>query len=214
MKTNQNAADLEFPANAPARAEFNLVLWCRLLSPCWLTLALLPILAATGCAFHEVRTLSPGQPPVERPTVLVLGQVLITDDRIPAADKGFCQIKFQKGVEAYFRKNNIFESVISSSTNVIPHSLILSGTITEMNMGNSAAMYFVGMGLGQERVQGFFEIKDAAGKSLIQFTAQKSYQGGLGIGGANFVGMDELTFRLGETVAKSVSNWVHGQKLE
>ena len=190
----------------------SLASWCRL-SSCWLALALLPILAA-GCAFHEVRTFSPGQPPADRPTVLVLGQVLIADDRILAADKEVCRLKFQEGVEAYFSKTNTFESVISSSTNAIPHSLILSGTITEVNKGNAAAMYFVGMGLGQERVQGFFEIKDAAGKSLIQFTARKSYNGGLGMGGGKFLGVHELAFQLGETVAKSVSNWLHGQTTE
>jgi hypothetical protein len=190
----------------------SLASWCRL-SSCWLALALLPILAA-GCAFHEVRTFSSGQPPAERPTVLVLGQVLIADDRILAADKEVCRLKFQEGVEAYFSKTNIFESVISSSTNVIPRSLILSGTITEVKKGNAAAMYFVGMGLGEERVQGFFEIKDAAGKSLIKFIARKSYKGGLGIGGGDFLSINELTFRLGETVAKAVSNWLHGQNIE
>jgi len=188
--------------------------WCRW-SSCWLALILLPILAV-GCAgtFHEVKTISSGQLPAERPTVLVIGKVQITDTNLTAAAKEFYRSKFQEGVEAWFSRTNTFESVVLESTNVIPHSIILSGTITEVNKGSQAARIFVGMGAGQERAQGGFEIKDPAGQSLIRFSARKSYLGGMGIGGADFLGLDELTFRLGETVAEAVAKWSKGQKLE
>ena len=158
--------------------------------------ALLAILTA-GCAgtFHEVRTVSSGQPPAERPTVLVLGEIGITDTNVTAADKEVYRLKFQAGLEAWFDKTNIFESVISSSTNVNSHGIILSGTITEVNKGSEAARLWVGMGAGQARIQGKFELKDAAGNSLTQFTARRSYLGGLGIGGAGMVSMDELAAR-------------------
>jgi hypothetical protein len=180
-----------------------------------LMLALLPMLAA-GCAgtFREVRTVSPGRAPAERPTVLVLGEIGFTDASVTAADKEVYRLKFQEGLEAWFGKTNIFESVVLSSPGVTPHGIILSGTITEVNKGSEAARFWVGMGAGQSRIQGKFEIKDAAGNSLTQFTARRSYLGGLGIGGAGMVSMDELASRLGKTVAETVTQWLHGQKVE
>jgi hypothetical protein len=184
------------------------------LSSRWLGLALLPILAA-GCAgtFHEVRTLSPGRTPAERPATLVLGQVQIADARLSATEKELHRLKFQQGVEAWFAKTNAFESVLSG-TNVPPGSIVLSGTITEVEKGSAAARFWVGMGAGQARIQGEFEIKDAAGQSLTRFTAQRSYLGGMGIGGGNMLNLEELTFRLGGTVAETIFKWLHGQKLE
>ncbi len=188
--------------------------WFRL-SFAWLALAMLPVLGA-GCAgtFHEVRVLSPGMAPAERPQVLVLGNVEVTDTNVTATDKEVYRLKFQAGVEGWFGKTNIFESVVLSGTNAIPNSIILSGTITEVNKGSEAERFWVGMGAGQARVQGEFEIKDAAGQSLTRFAARRSYLGGVGIGGAGMIGMDELTSRLGVTVAETVAKWVRGQKVE
>ena len=192
----------------------SLASWCRW-SSSLLATAVLPILAA-GCAgtFHEVKTLSSGQLPAARPTVLVLGDIQITDTNLTMTDIKVYQLKFQEGVEAWFGKTNTFKSVVAGSTNMTPNSIVLSGTITEVNKGSQAARLFVGMGAGQERIQGAFEIKDAGGQSLIRFTQRKSYLGGLGMGGADFLGMDELTFRYGEAVAESISSWLHGKKLE
>jgi len=158
--------------------------------------------------------LSPGQPPAVRPTVLVLGAVEITDTNITATDKEVYRLKFQDGVEAWFSKTNTFESVVLASTNANSNSIILSGQINEVNKGSEAARLLVGMGAGQERIQGEFEIKDSTGQSLIRFAERKSYLGGLGIGGADFLSLDELTFRYGEAVAENISQWVQGQKLE
>src|SRR5882672_349276 len=88
------------------------------MSPFWLSLALLPVLAA-GCAgtFHQVRTVSPSQPPAERPTVLVLGKVQIIDTNITPTANEVYRLKFQEGIEAWFGKTNVFESVVLDNTN-------------------------------------------------------------------------------------------------
>jgi len=187
--------------------------WHRL-SSAWPAFALLPILAA-GCAgtFHEVNVLSPGTVPAERPTVLVLDPVQVTDAALSASDKEVYRLKFQDGVQSWFSKTNVFTAVVLGSTNVTPNSITLSGTLTEVNKGSEAARLFVGMGAGQERIRGEFEIKNATG-SLIRFNERKSYLGGLGIGGADFLSLDELTFRYGEEVAENIAKWMHGQKLE
>ena len=179
------------------------------------TLALLPLLVA-GCAgtFHEVNVLAPGAVPAQHPTVLVLEPVEVTDATLSASDQQVYRLRFQDGVQAWFSKTNVFQSVVLASTNVIPNSLTLSGTLTEVNKGSEAARLLVGMGAGQERIRGEFTLKDATGQSLIRFNERKSYLGGLGIGGADFLSLDELTFRYGEEVAGNIAKWMHGQKLE
>jgi hypothetical protein len=116
-------------------------------------------------------------------------------------------------VQDWFSKNINFKSVIVS-TNLPPQSVVLSGTITEVNKGSGAERFWIGMGAGQARIQGAFEIKNPEGSSLFQFSARRTYLGGAGIGGAGILSMEELTSRLGETVAKSVAEWLNGQKLE
>jgi Domain of unknown function (DUF4410) len=180
-----------------------------------LALGLLPILTA-GCAgtFHEVRTLSSVQPSTQQPTVLVLGDVRITDAYISATDKEVYRLKFLDGLESWFSKTNIIKSVVLESTNEIPNSIIISGTITEVNKGSEAVRFLVGMGAGQERIRGEFEIKDAGGQSLIRFAERQSYLGGAGIGGGDFISMEELTVRYGEAVAEDITKWLHGEKLD
>lgn len=163
--------------------------------------------------FHEVRTLSPGRAPADPPTALVLGEVQIADARLSGVEKEVYRLKFRQGLEAWFAKTNVFESVLSG-TNVPPRSIVLSGTIGEVEKGSAAARLWVGMGAGQARIQGEFEIKDAADQSQIRFAARRSYLGGTGIGGSDMLSMDELTFRLGQTVAETIFKWLHGQKLE
>ena len=145
--------------------------------------------------------------------MLVISQVQIADARLSATEKELFQLKFRQGVEAWFSKTNTFESVVSG-TNVPPRSIVLSGAINAVEKGSKAARFWVGMGAGQARVQGEFEIKDATGQSLTRFGARRSYLGGTGIGGGDMLGMDELTFRLGQTVAETIFKWLHGQKLE
>ena len=92
--------------------------------------------------------------------MLVLGEVQVTDARLSATDKEVYRLKFRQGVEDWFGKTNVFESVVSG-TNPPPHSVVLSGTIIEVEPGSPAARFWVGMGAGQSRIQGDFEIKDA-----------------------------------------------------
>lgn len=186
----------------------------RSLSNLWLALAVLPLLGA-GCAgtFHEVRTLAPAKVPSERPKVLVIGRVDIADTRISATEKELYRLKFQQGVEAWLSKTNAFESVISG-TNPPPNAVVLTGNVSEVEKGSAAARFWVGMGAGQARIEGEFKISDPADQSLARFTARRSYLGGLGGGGGDMIKMDELAFRLGETVAETTCKWLYGQKLD
>lgn len=187
--------------------------WRRLLQR-WLALALLVALAS-GCAgtFHEVRPLSSGKPPAERPTALVLGTVAVTDTRLTQAERELYALHLLQGAEAWLARTNTFASV-TRGTQAPAGGLLLGGTLTEVEKGSSAARFWVGMGAGQARIQGEFELKDASGQSLVRFSARRSYLGGSGIGGIDTLSMEELASRLGQTVAETAEKWVKGQKVE
>lgn len=139
----------------------------------------------------------------------------IAESRLSATEKEVHRLKFRQGVQEWFSKTNVFETiVVDSGTNPPPHSIVLGGTIQEVEKGSGAARFWVGMGAGQARVSGEFEIKDAAGNNLTRFMANRTYLGGSGIGGGTMLSMEELTFRLGQTVAETTWKWIQGRKIE
>ena len=80
-----------------------------------------------------------------------------------------------------------------------PGSAVLVGTITEVAKGSSALRFFVGMGAGQAKVKGSFEIRGPNGESYVRFTSHESYLGGAGIGGG-VLDLEDLLKSFGETV--------------
>lgn len=50
-------------------------------------------------------------------------------------------------------------------------------------------------------------------RSWVKFEAQESYAGGAGIGGANYLDIEDLTQRLGKTVAIRTVLWLRGEKI-
>lgn len=86
-------------------------------------------LLVTGCAFRGVNTLSRGQVPAERPVMLALGPVLVTDSQIAATDKDFYRLHFEEGLKAWFSRTNNLGTVVLADTNAAPRSIVLSGTI-------------------------------------------------------------------------------------
>jgi hypothetical protein len=122
---------------------------------------------------------------------------------------------FQKGVVAKLKELQSFESVIYPSDGPMPDSAVaLSGRITEVEKGNAALRWIVGFGAGQERVKGTFFIRNAQGDELMEFEAEETYAGGLGIGGAGFVDIEDLMLKFGESVAKRTSRWAEGKPIE
>ncbi len=49
---------------------------------------------------------------------------------------------------------------------------------------------------------------------MIRFSGGESYAGGVGIGGAGFLDMEDLMRRFGATVADTVGRWAKGEKIE
>jgi hypothetical protein len=171
--------------------------------------------ALTGCVstFHEVKPQRAGAPPTTRPSVLVLGPLQITNARLSEPEQTVLIHAFQLGVEKWCAEHHAFE-VCQSATNVVANAAVLSGTITEVEKGSAAARFWVGMGAGQARIQGEFELTAADGSELTAFKARKSYLGGSGIGGWDMMKFEELVTQFGQLVAETTDKWLRGEKIE
>jgi hypothetical protein len=95
-----------------------------------------------------------------------------------------------------------------------PDSVVLRGTITEVDKGSAVLRFLIGMGAGQAQVKGAFEIARPDGAVLASFTARESYLGGAGIGGAGLLDTDDLIRRFAETVAKTTRDWARGESIK
>lgn len=171
---------------------------------------------ATGCAstFKEVKPLSGGPPPKDRPSAIALGELKITDARLTSQEQKVMTHAFQLGLEKWCAEHKSLDLLDQiDATNVPPTALILRGSITEVEKGSAAARFWVGMGAGQERAQGEFSLHSPDGTQLTTFVARKSYLGGSGIGGWDMMKLEDLLDKLGQLVAETTDKWLRGEKL-
>lgn len=89
--------------------------------------------------------------------------------------------------------------------------VVVSVTITEVDKGSAVARMLVGFGAGREHVTAQVRLTSPDGKLVGQFESRKAYSGGLGIGGAGFIDIEDLTQKLGEQCAQSVVDWSKGK---
>lgn len=163
----------------------------------------------SACTFEAVRPELTIAPP-QRYTTFVVGDIQVADKTWEALVP-----HFKKGVVENLAEAKAFEMVTETPSSAATASAItLSGTITEVDKGSAALRLFVGMGAGQAKVKGVFEIKDLSGKTLVKFEGRRSYLGGAGIGGAGLLDMDDLMNRLGKTVAETALRWSRGESID
>lgn len=170
----------------------------------------------TGCVstFKEIKPLSGGPPPKERPSALVVGEFRVSDVRIAEPEQKVLANAFQLGVEKWCAEHKAIAIHNGTcGTNLPPNSIVLNGNITEIEKGSAAARFWVGMGAGQQRAQGEFAVDGVDGTRLTSFTARKSYLGGLGIGGGDMMKMEDLVDQLGQLVAETTDKWLRGEKI-
>jgi hypothetical protein len=171
----------------------------------------------TGCVstFKEVIPLGSGTPPMPKPTVLVLGDIKVTDTRLSEPEQKAMGDVFQVGVETWCANHNGFQVFRDDfATNGHPSALVLNGTVTEVEKGSAAERCWVGLGAGQQRVVGEFVINAADGTKLAAFSARKSYLGGLGTCGYDMMTLEELVGQLGELAAQRTDKWMRTGKVE
>lgn len=172
----------------------------------------------TGCAgtFREVRPQTMGAPPAQTPTTLVMGEMKITDNRVAKMEAEAFAHALRRGVNNWSLTNKVFQTIETAMPGSKPASgsLVLTGTVTEVEKGSQAMRFIVGMGAGQARLVGDFTLSDDTGKTLAAFKARRSYLGGVGIGGLDMLSTEEMFLRLGEVVAETTSKWLLGKKMD
>ena len=170
-----------------------------------------------GCAgtFHDVKPGAALKPPAIRPGTLVVGEVIVEDTRVAPSEAATYVFHFRQGVQHWSTNHQAFKEVITAPSAGVPSdAIVLSGVIRDVEKGSKAARFWVGMGAGQARVQGNFEIKDSAGTSLCTFMANRSYLGGVGAGGWDMLNFEDLFTKLGEVTAETTDKWLKGQKID
>jgi len=170
-------------------------------------LLVIGMLLSAGCTFSAVKPEVAGTPPSRPPAVLIVGNVAVAspvwESHVP---------RFRHSIADWLMRNGGFGSVLLTPlSETPPDGVVLAGTITEVDKGSTALRWIVGMGAGQAKVKGDFEIRDPGGRVLTRFTARESYLGGASIGGPGFLDMDDLVKRFAETVAETTKKWAAGQ---
>ena len=120
----------------------------------------------------------------------------------------------RQGLVARLREADFREVIVDSASPAPPAAIVISGKLTEIDKGSTAARWIIGFGAGRAIARGTFEIKDAGGATLARFESRKAYSGGAGLGGANLLDMDDLVRKLGEETANSLIRWSNGEPLK
>jgi len=164
-----------------------------------------------GCTFSGVRPVTVAPAPKAVPTAIIVGDIKVAD-----ALWDPYRLQFSRGAAEWLKRNGTFPSVLTQPPDQMPaKAVVLVGTITEVDKGSTALRWIVGMGAGQAKVKGDFEIQSAAdGVVLVRFSSRESYLGGAGIGGAGFLDMEDLVKRFAETVAEATVKWAKGETIE
>lgn len=162
---------------------------------------------SAACAFATVKPTAVTAPP-QKYRSLVIGEV--AGEKVSAELK----TKFVSALKEKLTAAEVFDVVVISGQNDAPApSVTLTGTISEFDEGSGALRWLVGFGAGRAKVTGEFRLADGM-RELAQFSATRTYAGGLGIGGVGFLSMEALLDRLAATVTESVQRWTRGDPLE
>jgi hypothetical protein len=139
--------------------------------------------------------------------------------RVGSQDPAFVYVEpfFREGFVRRLNELKAFDSVSDVSASqaaagpTSPDAILVTATLTDVNKGDGALRFFIGMGAGRERVAAQLDIQGPDGKSLGRFETRKAYSGGAGIGGATFFDIEDLTKQLGEQAAQSLVDWSQGK---
>lgn len=92
-------------------------------------------------------------------------------------------------------------------------ALVITGKFLTLDPGSRAKRYFAGFGAGKSSVKVAGTVSDAQGKTLATFEQRRI--GSMGMGGGDSLGKLMADSRnIGEDIAKFMSKWVRGDKLE
>jgi Domain of unknown function (DUF4410) len=158
-----------------------------------------------GCTFSQVQ--------LERAATSAHPYGAITVGAITAVERLWEPLlpHFRHGLLRAMRQRHTFTTVLDAPQGALMDtSVVLSGTILEVDNGSEILRWLVGFGAGRARVTGRFRLSTAGGEPLVTFEAHESYAGGFGIKGIGLLDMEDLMRRLGATVAAQTVQWAHG----
>jgi hypothetical protein len=133
---------------------------------------------------------------------------------VDASDPQFAYLgaPFRQAFADKLRELRAFDTVNDNpATPPDPGAFVVTATLTEIGKGNAAVRLLIGFGAGHEYVTAHLVIKNADGNTVGAFDVHKVYAGGVGIGGASFVDIDDLVKKVGAQSAVSLVDWSRGK---
>ena len=92
-------------------------------------------------------------------------------------------------------------------------ALVVEESFTTINPGSRAKRYFAGFGAGKSEIELTGTVKDAAGATIATFRQKRV--GAMGMGGGDSLDkMKSDCENIGEDIAKFLSRWAKGEKLD
>jgi hypothetical protein len=158
-----------------------------------------------------MKNVSPGtlEAPTQKYAKVAVGPITVTDKLWESLVP-----HFRRGFVTRLAELRTFDAVLDPAPSPLPAATVLiSGQIVEVQKGSAAKRLFVGMGAGKALVSGNFEARDSANQILGMFSASESYLGGIGIGGAGLLDMEDLMQRFGTSMAERLGQWARGEKI-
>ena len=118
-------------------------------------------------------------------------------------------------VAATLKKSGGFKGVsyVGDGTEPPAGALVVEGSFTTINPGSRAKRYFAGFGAGKSEIEVTGTLKDAAGATIATFRQKRV--GAMGMGGGDSLDkMKSDCENIGEDIAKFLSRWAKGEKLD
>lgn len=114
---------------------------------------------------------------------------------------------------AAIKEQGGFKGAQVGGDNAGDDALIVEGEFTELDPGSRAKRYFVGFGAGKAAVAVAGTVKDAKGTLLANFKQRRVASMGVA-GGDSVKKMTDDCKSIGEDIAKFLSAWAKGKKLD
>lgn len=167
------------------------------------------VLSFSGCAFSTV-TAGPRLMPDYRPeaaSTVVIGQFKTKKLSEEQRHKLVQEIMGELKKEAAFTQ--VLDNVPVGGND--DQTVLLDGNVVNYDEGNKALQFLIGLGAGASKLLVTFHVSTMDGQRIAAFSAERSYAGGLGIGGASFVSTDGLLERVAKDIALTVAKWKRGE---
>ncbi len=174
-----------------------------------LAITLLLGVATSGCTTQTVEPVTVPAIEGERYTAIAIGT-------IDAAKPEMAHLVpfFRAALIEQLRKEVGVETVLDPApAQTAAGQALLSGQLTELDLGSAAARFIIGFGAGAQRLKGRFTLTSPMGRPLAEFASHETYSGGAGIGGLSVIGLEEFAQIYGTSTGVAVGRWLRGEKL-